>query len=196
MRCHQCIQSNAHTQPSVARGPLLLTSRLAPTLHRSGLRRPFGAKAFASGRDSSKRIIRAAAEPEGSTNIHPNACCKVNDLDAYGGMPQAHTPYNIKRCTEKNIFRSVQFKILRQRQKGLLFRMWTLKGSGFPCASLKKYQRVRCIVETHTHYLAAHVLTIVCAQTELCIQSSWAVCLMMLPLLSKEEESLRPPCVC
>ncbi|CAL5229978.1 g13409 [Coccomyxa viridis] len=48
----------------MARGPLLLTSRIAPTLRRSGLRHSFGAKAFASGRKGSRSIIRAAAEPE------------------------------------------------------------------------------------------------------------------------------------
>ena len=77
------MQSDAHAHSGVARGPLLLTSRLAPILNRSGLRRSLGPKAFAVGRRGSINVIRAAAEPEGSICAYSVACCHVDDLDAY-----------------------------------------------------------------------------------------------------------------
>ena len=147
MNRHQCIQSDALACPNALRAPFRPTSRLAPTLYRSALRRSLGAKVFGSGRKGSRSLIRAAAEPEGSILFPATArslCIPQTDLNAYDGLYQQH--FKQTNVTEWYCIVILQSKTQRQRQTtGRFYRMRMLKGSGFPSANQRKYRKVRSL---------------------------------------------------
>jgi hypothetical protein len=88
MNGHQCLQNEVNACRCVQRGPLLQASRLAPTPRRTTLRKAWDAKAFANGRQGSKSVILAAAEPEGTLpfSAYPLRTMHSNSLRAmYAG---------------------------------------------------------------------------------------------------------------